>query len=413
MRKILLAALVLTAPLAAPARAADPQTFNAVAAEIPVPLPDKYDERAVLAALLARPDVAAEFEADGRAALSDPQLKPLMIAKWRGRAAAYAATQVNRPGVDYSKTYHNWKEVLGPEGYAYTRQRLLTMSKENSDKLIGYLGVLDQKLQSNNYKIDDSFFSISNKIAAGILDAYRKDLGFYLEAPATQAARNSVAQAAQQLEAGIQAKTAVAANPPAQPTRPAAQPATPPAKKPAPETPKKPVKPGEPAAPAKPAPPVKPEAPAQPPAVVVTNPNGGALDQARDAARAGEHGGQVFDGGGAAKTPADGSAVVVPPSSGGGAPAGTLTPAAPNGKAPVVGEVPSPLDDLDSRVAQAKADGAKNVAGSVGKASLISAAGGGLLGGLIGFLLGGPIGALVGAAVGALAAHVAVKKLVH
>lgn len=403
MRTILLAALILTGLLAAPARAVDPQMFNAVAAEIPIPQPDKYDERAVLAAFLARPDAAAEFEADGRAALSDPQLKPLMVAKWRGRAAAFATLDVHRPGADVSKTYHNWKEVLGPEGYAYTRQRLQSMSKDNSDKLIGYLGVLDQKLQANNFKLDDGMFAMSGKIVNGILDAYRKDLGFYLDAPATQSARGSVAQAAQQLASGIQAKTALAAapaNPPANPPAeaPAAKPATPAKKPAAPAT--------KPAAP----PAKKPAAPAEtnPPAVA-TNPNGGALDQARGAARAGENGGQVFDGGGPAKAPTDGSAVIVPPSSGGGIPAGTLTPAAPNGKAPVVGSVPSPLDDLDARIAQAKASGDKPYAGKLG---LASAAGGAALGGLLGFFLGGPIGALIGAAAGALAAHYAVKKLV-
>lgn len=403
MRNSLLAALILTGLLAAPARAVDPQMFNAVAAEIPIPLPDKYDERAVLAAYLARPDAAAEFEADGRAALSDPQLKPLMVAKWRGRAAAFATTDVHRPGADFSKTYRNWKEVLGPEGYAYTRQRLQSMSKANSDKLIGYLGVLDQKLQENNFKLDDGMFAMSGKIVNGILDAYRKDLGFYLDAPATQSARGSVTQVAQQLASGIQAKTALAAAPPAKApeTQPAAKPATTPAKPARPATPaKKPVKPGTPAAP------VKPETP---PAVIVANPNGGALDQARGAARAGENGGQIFDGGGPAKAPTDGSAVIVPPSSGGGIPAGTLTPAAPGAKTPVVGSVPSPLDDLDARIAQAKASGDKPYAGKLG---LASAAGGAVLGGLLGFFLGGPIGALVGAALGAVAAHYAVKKLV-
>ncbi|MFI5345690.1 MAG: hypothetical protein ACHQ51_04880, partial [Elusimicrobiota bacterium] len=320
MRNILFAALLMTAFLASPARAVDTGMFNAVAAEIPVPLPDKYDERAVLAALLARPDVAAEFEADGRAALSDPQLKPLMVAKWRGRAAAYATTQVNRPGADVSKTYHNWKEVLGPEGYAYTRQRLLSMSKDNADKLIGYLGTLDQKLQANNFKIDDSFFGMSGKIVNGILDAYRKDLGLYLGTADAQAARTSVSRSAQQLASAIADKNAVAAAP-----APAPQPAaTAPAKKPTDVADAKPpvkptTKPAKPQAPAGKTP--KPETPAAPKpdgsgTAVVTNPNGGALDQARGAARAGEHGGQSFDGGVSGGRPTDGSAVVVPPTSG-------------------------------------------------------------------------------------------------
>ncbi|MDE2510452.1 MAG: hypothetical protein KGL74_04965 [Elusimicrobia bacterium] len=400
MRNLLLAALVSTALLAAPARAVDTAMFNAVASQIPVPQPDKYDERAILAALLARPDVAAEFEADGKAALSDPQLKPLMIAKWRGRAAAYATTQANRPGADVSKTYHNWKEVLGPEGYAYTRQRLLSMTKDNADKLIGYLGTLDKKLQENNFKIDDSFFGMSGKIVNGILDAYRKDLGQYLATAEAQSARNAVAASAQQLAAGITAKNAVASVPATQPaTQPATKPTTP-VRKP-PTRPTKPVP-----APAKPpvkTPPVAPNGGS----VVVTNPSGGALNQARGAAQAGQNNGQVFDGGGASGSPTGGSAVVVPPTS--GAAAGTpLASPAPGPKAPVVGDVPSPTDDLDARVAQASASGRPPYAG---KADLYAAGGGGLLGGLIGFFLGGPIGALVGAAIGGLAGHFLAKKL--
>ncbi|MDE2144043.1 MAG: hypothetical protein KGJ84_16665 [Elusimicrobia bacterium] len=381
MRNILLAALMSTALLAAPARAVDTAMFNAVASQIPVPQPDKYDERAILAALLARPDVAAEFETDGKAALSDPQLKPLMIAKWRGRAAAYATTQANRPGADVSKTYHNWKEVLGPEGYAYTRQRLLSMTKDNADKLIGYLGTLDKKLQENNFKIDDSFFGMSGKIVNGILDAYRKDLGQYLATAEAQSARNAVAASAQQLAAGITAKNAVASVPATRPTKPVPAPAKPPVK----------------------TPPVAPNGGS----VVVTNPSGGALNQARGAAQAGQNNGQVFDGGGASGSPTGGSAVVVPPTS--GAAAGTpLASPAPGPKAPVVGDVPSPTDDLDARVAQASASGRPPYAG---KADLYAAGGGGLLGGLIGFFLGGPIGALVGAAIGGLAGHFLAKKL--
>ena len=402
MRNILLAALLLPALFAAPARAVDTAMFNAVAAEIPVPQPDKYDERAVLAALLARPDVAAEFEADGKAALSDPNLKPLMVAKWRGRAAQYATTQVNRPGADVSKTYHNWKEVLGPEGYAYTRQRLLSMSKDNADKLIGYLGTLDQKLQSNNFKIDDSFFGMSGKIVNGILDAYRKDLGLYLGTPDAQSARSSVNRSAQQLASAIADKSAVA-------SAPATQPA-------AVTTPKKPVEP-DPKTPVKPvAKPVKPEPKApvtpktdEPGKVAVTQPAGGALDQARNAANAGERGGTVFDGGGNGQRPTGGSAVVVPSTS--GSAAGTpLASPAPGPKAPVVGAVPEPpADDLDARVAQAST--AKPP--YAGKMKQIATAGGGLLGGLIGFLLGGPIGALVGLAIGGLAGHLLADKFVH
>lgn len=417
MRTLLLAALIGTALAAAPARAADPAAFNAVASEMPVPQPDKYDERAVLAALLARPDVAAEFDADAKAALSDPQLKTLLVAKWRGKTAAYATTQVNRPGIDYAKSYHNWKEVLGPEGYAYTRQRLLSMSKANADQLIGYLGALDQKLQANNFKVDDSFFSMANKIVNGILDAYRKDLGQYLATPAAQSARAAVAAATQQLAAAIQAKQAASA-PSSQPAAPVTQPSTQPATPPAGQPPAKPAAepaPGrKPKIPVNPAPKPKP-APAastdEPPAGAVTGaqPSRTAKEQADAARRAGNTAGTVFDGGAGSGVPA------APPVSEGGEtarpslPPSGLSPAAPAG--PVVGAVPEPpsaLDDLDARVAQAGASGKRPWAGKVG---LLAAGGGALLGGLVGFLLGGPIGMLVGAAVGGLVAHVAANRL--
>lgn len=414
MRKVLIvAALLLPALSAVPARAVDQAMFNAVASQIPVPQPDKYDERAVLAALLSRPNEAAEFEADGREALNDPQLKALMIAKWRGRAAKFATLDVNRGGADDSKTYHNWKEVLGPEGYAYTRQRLLSMSKANCDKLIGYLGVLDQKLKENNFKLDTGFFGVSGKIAAGILDAYKKDLGFYLQDPAAQAARNSVAQNTTQLASAITAKKTAAAAPV---TQPAAAPATPPAKKPAPvvTVPAKKPAPEPQPAPKKPEPKPEPKTPVVVPAQpdpVVKNPAGGALDQARNAARAGQNAGQVFDGGGNAGKPTAGDAVVVPPNTGAPATNPVLTPAAPGAKPPVVGEVPPPssvLDDLDARVAKAGKNPNKPYSGKLG---LIGGIGGGLLGGLIGFFIGGPIGAAIGAAALGFGGGALVKRL--
>lgn len=407
MRKGFLAVLMLMPLLAArPARALDQQAFNAVASEIPVPTPDKYDERAVLAGLLARPNEAAEFDADAKAALADPQLKPLLVAKWRGKAAAFAAVDVNRGGADPSKTYHNWKEVLGPEGYAYTRQRLLSMSKDNADKLIGYLGLLDQKLQENNYKLDFGFFAMSGKIVNGILDAYRKDLNFYLAVPGTQASRNGAAGASQQLASAIQAKNAVAAAPsvpPALPSAPATAPATRPVVPAHPKTP--PAKPKDeeklpPPAPKAPVPPSNPPAPNVPPQDAT------AREQLERARRAGEAAGGVFDGGLNAGVP---PAPVAPGANLGGpkTPPGGLAPSAPGAAGPVVGAVPSPLDDLDARVAHAAQSGTKPYAGKLG---LIAAGGGGLLGGLIGFLLGGPIGALIGAAVGAGAGYLLSKR---
>jgi hypothetical protein len=394
----LLFLLLLAAPLltAVPARAVDQTMFNAVAAAIPLDKPDLYDERAVLAGLLARPDVAAEFEAEGKVALNDPALKTLFVAKWRGKAAAYAVTQSNRPGVDYSKTYQNWKEVLGPEGYAYLRQRLLSMSKPNADKLIGYLGLLDQKLKENNYKIDNGFFSIANKIANGILDEYRKDLTQYLAAPDTRASQNGLTAAANQLAAGIQAKTAVASTPvvhaPITPVVPAETPATRPAPKPAPKP-----------APRQPVPPPAPTGNEPPPSSTT------ARDQLNHAHDADQAAGGVFDGGFSnGPAPVTAGGVTTEPSHLGGTPPSGLSPATPH--TPVAGAVPSPgsaLDDLDARVAQAGKSGTKPYAGKLG---LYLGGGGALLGGLIGFLFGGPIGALIGAAIGGGAGYLVSKR---
>ncbi|MBI5241794.1 MAG: hypothetical protein HY926_15080 [Elusimicrobia bacterium] len=387
----LLLALAALPVLPARARAVDPALFSAVAREIPVPIPDKYDERAILAALLARPDAAAEFEADGRAALEDPKLKPLFIAKWRGRAAAYATTEVHRPGIDVSRTYRNWKEVLGPEGYAYVRQRLLTMSKADSDKLIGYLGLLDQKLQANDYKVDNGLFAMSGKIVNGILDAYRDDLSYYLAAPGTDALRGGAKAAAGQLAAGITARNAVAAapKPPAQPAgRPAAKPAPP--AKPAPKPEAKPDKP-------------EPEQVAPPP------PADSARGQLENAQRAGEGAGGVFDGGfpkGSPSGPVSGGA-----SDGAGTPkiGGGLSPAQPRGDlAGGVKDAVPPADDLDARVAQAGKSGRKPYGA---KAGLLLGGGGALLGGLLGLLIGGPVGALVGAALLGGAGYLLSKRL--
>lgn len=399
MGKAIAALLLALFVTAVPARAVDQAMFNAVASQIPVPQPQKYDERAVLAALLARPDMAAQFEADGRAALSDPQLKSLMVAKWRGRAAAYATTQVNHPGLDYSKTYHDWKDVLGPEGTAYVRQRLLTMSKSDSDDLIKYLGLLDRKLQDNNYKIDNSMFSIANKIVGGILDEYKKDLAAYLAVPETQAARAAEPSVEAQLSREIAQRQAqaVAAAEPAHPSAPPAQtetPAKPPVRPKTPPPAPPPIK-QQPLAP-----PAAPASPAQTqPVQTVANGSTGALEQAKQTQQAGANGGQVIDGaadhGGAAD-------VVAGSPDGGTISAPTLAPAGPvtGSDSSSAAAPPSPVDSLDAQIAQASKSNQKPYST---KLELIGAGAGALLGGLLGFLLGGPIGALIGALAGAAA----------
>ncbi|MBI3289456.1 MAG: hypothetical protein HYZ74_08060 [Elusimicrobia bacterium] len=343
-------ALVVAGLLAAsalPARAVDAALFNGVAKEIAVESPEKYDERAILAGLLSRPDEAAAFEAEARESLNDPALRALLIGKWRGRVAAFAETESHRPALDESLLYHNWKEVVGREGYAYIIQRLKTMLPEKKQLLLEHLGRLDDMLKESRFKIVDYTLQISpKKVSDGLRAAYVKDLGAYLSDATTKAAA-AAAPAASTALAGALAKRRASPAPPA----------------------------------------------------------GTALEQAQIAAAAGQGAGAVFDGGtgGGDFVAAGGAGTSGPrrppyglsPSTRRSSLSGSL----PEVPAPAIGE-----DDIDAQIAGARQSKLKSAM------SFARVAAGAALGALLGFLAGGPFGAILGAAVLGGAVHFLTKK---
>lgn len=398
MRNILLAAALLTPALfAAPARAADPALVTGT---------EKYlrdDEKALLAALLTHPDLAAQFEGDAAVGLKDPKnLNPFLTA-WRGRIVSFAETDSHRPNPDLEGHYQNYAQLMTPEQRAYMQRRIPTMSEDNRNSLIGYLNSVNDALQKNG-----QLTWYTKKVVAGIMDHYRTDLTTYLATPIAQTAKRDAPAATQQLADLRKADDAsrVAATVPVVPPA-ATAPVTAPTTVAAKPTPK----PKKPAA-------TEPTTGVDNGAVVVNKPTGGALDQARNAAGvttggttedAAGRAGQVFDGNGA-KQPTGGTAVVVPPN--GGKPTGNAGLTPPSGvggpKPSVVGSVPAPTpeDSFMSSISkmQTKPAGTPLIHHAPLAAGI-------LLGGLLGFLLGGPIGALVGAAVGGLAGHLVAKKL--
>ena len=401
MRRLTLcaAAVWALAGVCAPARAADKTLVAEVDKDLAVD-GDHYDERAVLAALLARPAESAAFDADARASLSDPNLKALFFQKWRGKLAAFAATEAKVPDVDLTRTYANWTQIMSPEQRAYTAQRMLTMSADNRDKLVYYLKKLNDSLASNGGHIDTGMFSISKRIVAGVMEQYRNDLNAYVATPqaadgrahGTTAAAELARDLAPHLTPAPETTVASAATTkPVQP-KPAAKPAplAPPASRPSPTPPPTPV----------------PEISAADRTGAATS---GALAQAQAAAHAGEGAAGVFDGGKAAAgtaapvggAPADlGAPVSLAPSNG----------AAPSGLTASVPPVPANGGDVDlMKQVEGMSSGRKPAFGWIKEvgAGLL-----GLLGGLIGFLVAGPVGAAIGAAVGAGAGYVAANALI-
>jgi hypothetical protein len=389
-RLTLLAAAVLALPgVAAPARAAD----RALVADVDKDLAvsgDKYDERAVLAAVLARPAESAAFDAQARAALSDPKTRALFVQAWRAKLAAFADEESKRPDLDQTRVYRNWGEMMSPEQRAYTEARMLTISAENRDKLVYYLKKLNEDLASNGGHIDQGFFSVAKRIVSGVMDQYRADLVAYAQSPQAADGRRNGASAAQQL-------AQLLAQPAAAPQSAVPQSVASPAPLPAPaKAPPKPVGPPLSAATNSAVPPVL------GPSAIPTNgagPNGvgtasGALAQAQAAERAGQNGGAVLDGG-TARGPAD--VVVGGPNPGG--PAATLAPSTGGPQSGLTASAPpSPggSDDFMNRV-EGMGSGQKP---SFGNVALIGAGLLAVIGGLIGFLVAGPVGAAIGAALG-------------
>ncbi|MBI4061287.1 MAG: hypothetical protein HY403_07635 [Elusimicrobia bacterium] len=356
VRKAVLAGLLASCAVV-PARAADAELFKQVAGELEVGDPERYDERALLAGLLSRPNEAAAFRAEGSVALGDPVLRGLFIKKWRGRVAAFAETERNRPPIDLTRSYRDWKDVAGPEGYAYTRERLKSLTKARADLLLYYLGELDEKLRSGGFRIENSRFSVAKKIVEGIREQYIKDIAAYQAAPATARAAAAAPAAELALAEGLRKKAAELAA--------AAAP------RPRPTT-------------------------ALPPRA------NDALSQARAAERAGPAADAVFDGGTSAGSPA------VAGSDEASRNPVRLSP--PTERPSIAGSVPPPgaeEDDIDARIAQARRDAPKPLAAYLPH---MGAGVGAALGAVLGFLLGGPIGAALGAALVGAGGYAAVKK---
>ncbi len=392
MPKLTWPALVLLVCAALPARAADP-ALVARFDKLLVADQDHYDERAVLAAVLARPADSAAFDADARAALADPALSALMLVKWRGALAAFADQESRRPDIDLNRTYRNWSEMMTPEMRAYTAQRMLSLSSENRDKLIYYLKKLNADLAADGGKVDQGFFSIDKRIVAGVMDQYRKDLAAYAATPLAAQGRRDGAHAASQLAGDIAARATAAAS------EIAPAPKTSPKKSSAPKTDApRPIPPPLPATPV-------PQRGAPPARAAGTN---GALAQAQEVAGAGASGGAAMDGARGAGAP----------------PAGKVTsPAAPDVSGPPSGlsaAAPGPAKSAAPPPAPGGEDafmnGVENMGAprnpALGQASWSGAALGAVLGGLLGFLVGGPVGAAVGAAVGGGAGFFGMKALI-
>ncbi|MDE2490734.1 MAG: hypothetical protein KGM24_07790 [Elusimicrobia bacterium] len=428
-RKLLAPAVLLAAlAAAAPARAADPGLVADAMRDLQTDGPH-WDERAVLAALLARPQESAAFDAEGRVALDDPQLRPLFIAEWRGKLVSFAAVESHHPDLALDGTYRNWADIMTPEMRAYTAQRVKSMTQSDRDNLIYYLNKVDEDLASNHGKVSTGLLSLTPRIVAGILDKYRQDLSAYAASSVAQNAPARGQAAAAQLASILSQRRAArlaAAQPPKKapaPAKPAGTPSSAPAKTPVRTVrpPNRVAKAPTPSSPAKrpapasgpasgpaaktPAPPSEPTSPK-----VVAGPHGGALDQAKAAVGAGLGAGKVFDGGVNHGRPA--GPVVVAPGTQPISKLPLLTPSA----APGVGGAdltlappPSPATSTDDLVSEiSKMGSGKKPYSSV---PLKVGVGGALLGGLLGFLLGGPIGALAGAALLGGAGYFAAGKI--
>jgi len=408
MRNLSLLALLLVPALmavAVPARAAaDPALVSKVEAYL------RDDEKAFLAAILTRPELAAEFNAEAPIALKDPKNLTPFLGLWRGKIVQYAEvdSKLGYPNLDGN--YANFSQLMTPQQKAYMMRRLPTMAEDDRNSLIDYLKKVNDDLQKNGHLTCTLGFCYTKKIVQGIMDHYKTDLTTYLVVPIAQAAKRDMPAAASQFAEIMKAdaESRQAAAPPA--VKPAAPEVAdaPPAKKPVVKpVPKKP----EP----KPAPVQQPVVAPDPGTVVVKQPTGGALDQARDAAA---HGGAVFDGGTPVKAPVSGGAVVTAPEHLDG-PRPGLSPSQPGGEAGLAATIPVPSpagagDDMDALL---KMRGSKPTPKTWMQRApdIVGGLLGGILGAVIGFFVGGPIGALIGGGIGigagVVGGHMLVKKL--
>ncbi len=336
--------------------AGDPAAVAAVEAFL------REDEKAMLAAVLANKNAAAEFNADAKFAGSDPKIMKLVLDKWRGRVVTFAETDSRIATPDVEGTYRNYGTLMTRSTRAYMVRRLKMMKESDRNTLIEYLDAIDSALSSNDGKLT----WYTKKVVAGIFDKYRQDLGAYLPEPLALAAKASAPAASQTLAKMRKAAETVAVAPVQTPVR--REPlVTPPSRS--------------------------------------THTVASALDQARRAAEAAERGGLDFDGGGA--VPPGGGVVSAGPG-GGAAPLAPFT-GPDNLAANLTADVPSPVDPDDEFMADIKK--MKTGSGALQPRKYLPGGIGAVLGGLLGFLLGGPIGVLIGAGIGLIAVDMLGAKL--
>jgi hypothetical protein len=364
IRKAFLAGMIALSAAVPALAAGDPAALAAIEPLL------RDDEKAMLAAVLADKNVAADFNADVKFAAGDPKVTKLVLDKWRGYIVAYAEKDSKIATPDLEGTYKNYGALMTPPTRAYMLRRLKTMKEADRNSLIEYLDGVDSALAGNNNKLT----WYTKKVVSGIFDKYRQDLGTYLPEPIAQNAKASAPAAARalaELRKPKEEPAAVVVAPPAN-----GAPVVPPILKP-------PVK--------------KP--------VVAAPPSGSALEDAKRAAAAAERAGPGFDGGGA-----------VPPASGGvvaggdGLPRAPLDPPSKLGGTPTLtADVPSPVDPDEDFISSVK--GMKTGSGPMQPRQYLPGGLGALLGGILGFFLGGPVGALIGAGLGLIAGDVIGGKL--
>lgn len=355
----------------------------------PVPMPAaalhpflRNDEKAFLAAVLAAQGAAAELERDLKTAGDDPRLRELVLDKWRGRAATFAAADQYRPTPDVDAVYGSYRDLMDAPMYAYLVARFPTMTEDDCNELAGYLDDINQDLK------DDGHLGIWNRNAVlpGIFDAYRADLHDYVVLPLTRQVMANGPAADQALEAHRQEAEGAGRG---KAERVAAMP-------------KLGAPPGAGIA-------SNGATANSGPAVAKPEKAKDALGQAKNAAgddsmaEASERLGKSFDGGVNSAPPPP---VAAPERT--AAAEQTLASSSGGGTPSLIAEPPPPSDDILSDLAQVRTG-----SGGIPWRKLIPDAGGALALGLIGLKLGGPLGAVIGAAVGLVAGEAVTHKLLR
>lgn len=391
----LVAALLFGLSAAAVARAADPANVAAVEPFL------RDDEKAFLAGVLIDRSASAEFDADVALGKGDPKVMKLVLDKWRGRLAAFAASEASHGTPDVEGTYKNYGAMMTAPMRAYLVRLLKTMKEDDRNTLIEYLDGVNEALNSNNGHLT----WYTKKVVAGVFDKYRGQMTAYLATPIGRAAPGN-APAAEAALAALK-KPAVA-------PAPVPDPGVAERERLAKEQAERERLAREAAARKKPPVVADPNAKPGDPGFTVTNPpvseerplplSPEALEQLRRAKEAADRAGGNFDG--SVNRDANTGGVVAGPSHLGGA---GLTQPGGDPKPSLTGEVPTPGDADDSFLSDVKK--MKTGSGSMSPRKYLPAASGAVVGVIAGALLFGLVGALVGLLVGAVIGHLVGKKL--